>query len=318
MEISRTLEALELVIDRSEGGKVSKDLMKRRLRKAYREGRFRSPDNGEWQFRICTAKLFLGYYDWDGWEFRDPWATMLWHNPQAVGKPRWEGQRGRVLVLGEQGLGDEIMFASCLKDLQRTNEIGITCIPRLKTIFERSFDCPVYDRNEGKELSRAKELIADYDYYIALGDLPRLFRFDKKDFPGTPYLVPKEKLEKYSGKTGISWRGRNGYYPLKDFPKGISLQYDLNWDEEVETPDIDVRNDLEGLLSLVSSLEKVVCVSTTAAHFAGACGARTDVILAPKETARSEQQINWRWSSPWYKSVTVYENLKTWRASGLR
>jgi hypothetical protein len=318
------LQALELVIDRSEGGgKVSRELMKKKLRKAQREGRFMEiPKDPEWRFRICSANLMLGNYNWDGWEFRDPWATMLWLNPTALQKPRWEGQKGRVLILGEQGLGDEIMFASCIPEIQKTNEIGITCIPRLKSIFERNFGCPVYDRNEGKELTRARELLEDYDYYIGFGDLPRLLRRSRADFPGTPFLIPDRNLESqmemYRGKVGISWRGRNGFYPLKDFPPGISLQYDLAWDEDPELPHIDVRNDMEGLLALVSVLEKVVCVSTTVTHFAGALGKKVEVILAPIQTARSKNQMNWRHglnrpTSDWYKSALIYRNLDEWR-----
>ena len=323
MEISN-LAALELVIDRSEGGgRASRELMKKRLRKAHREGRFRElPEDPDWRFRICSANLMLGNYNWDGWEFRDPWATMLWLNRQAIGKPIWKGQPGRVLVLGEQGIGDEIMFASCIPEVQKTNEIGITISTRLVSIFERNFKCPVYDRREGKELSKARELIADYDYYIGLGDLPRLLRRSAASFPGTPFLVPDParvvEMEPYRGKVGISWRGRNGFYPLHDFPSGLSLQYDLAWDEEPELPHIDLRGDLEGMLALVSVLEKVVCVSTTVAHFAGALGKKLEVILAPIRTARSLNQLNWRHglnkpTSVWYKSALIYRNLDEWK-----
>jgi hypothetical protein len=264
----------------------------------------------------------LGNYNWDGWEFRDPWATMLWMNRTAIGKPIWKGQPGKVLILGEQGLGDEIMFASCIPDVQKTNEVGITVSPRLVSIFERNFKCPVYDRNEGKELTKAKELIGGYDYYVGLGDLPRLLRRSRADFPGTPFLehdpARVEEMEQYRGKVGISWRGRNGFYAIKDFPPGLSLQYDIAWDEEPETAHFDVRHDLEGLLALVSVLEKVVCVSTTVAHIAGALGKKVEVILAPLQTARSKNQLNWRWglnkpTSPWYNSALVYRNLDEWR-----
>lgn len=322
-----TIEALELVIDRSDGGgRASKELMKKTLRKAHREGRMRDwVDNPDWQFRLCCANLMLGNYTWTGWEFRDPWAVMLWHNQKELGKPKWAGQAGRVLILGEQGLGDEIMFSSCIPEVQKTNEVGITCLPRLRTIFQRSFNCDVYERDEGKELSRAKQLLSGYDFYIGLGDLPRLLRRSRADFPGTAFLKPDpervEEMAPYRGKVGISWRGRNGFYPLKDFPPGLSLQYDLAWDEEpTETPHIDLRDDMEGLLALVSVLDKVVCVSTTVVHLAGAIGKRVEVILAPMQTSRSRNQLNWRHgihreTSDWYKSALIYPNLTQWRTT---
>lgn len=317
-----TLEALELVIDRSEGGgRVSRDLMKRRLRKAASKGLLRNwVDDPDWQFRLCSANLMLGRFDWNGWEHRDPWARMLWTNPEALGKPMWKGE-GKVLILGEQGLGDEVMFASCIRDIK--GEFGITCSSRLRSIFERAFDCPVFDRHEGKELSRARELLKDYDCYIGMGDLPRVLRRSPADFPGKPFLTPDpervKEMEPYRGKTGISWRGRNGSYPLKDFPQGLSLQYDLAWDEEPEVPHIDLRDDLEGLLALISVLDKVVCVSTTVAHLAGALGKTVEVIQAPIRSARSQNQLNWRWGqkrkSNWYSSATVYQSLNEWRSA---
>ena len=325
MGTSETLKALELVIERSDGGgPVAKALLRKKFQKAFREGRFREPDDPDWKFRICCAKLMMGIYEWDGWEYRDPWAQMLWLNPSAIGKPMWRGEPGRrVLILGEQGLGDEVMFASCIPEIQKTNHVGITVSTRLMSLFERNFGCPVYDRREGKELSRARELIPGYDCYIGIGDLPRILRRKASDFPGSPYLTAHpdrlQDVEPYRGKVGISWRGRNGFYPLRDFPAGISLQYDPAWDEEAEQPHIDVRNDMEGLVALISVLDKVVCVSTTAAHFAGAIGKSVDVITAPVQTARSKNQMNWRWTrgptSPWYKCATIFPSLEQWKRS---
>ncbi len=322
-----TLEALKTVVDYSTGGAAGKDLVKRRLEKAWRQGRLREEvDNPEWKFRLCCARLMNGDFSWDSWEHRHPWAQMLWFNPGEIGIPKWDGKPCKLLVLGEQGLGDEVMFASRIPEVLKTCEVEMIVEPRLVGVFERSFGVKCHPRDMGKELSTAKRLIEEkgFDAYFGLGDLPRLLGMPD----GSPYLKPApERLSEmapYKGLTGISWRGRNGSYPLKDFPQGLSLQYAQNWDEEVETPHIDLKDDIEGVIALISVLSKVVTVSTSVAHFAGALGVETEVILAPIGSGSVENQINWRWQDgrnkkvPWYRSVTVYRNLNEWRAHRLR
>ena len=57
--------------------------------------------------------------------------------------PRWSGQPlndGRLVILGEQGIGDQIMFASCLPDVaQEGVSATLFCEERLVDLFARSF-----------------------------------------------------------------------------------------------------------------------------------------------------------------------------------
>ena len=63
--------------------------------------------------------------------------------PRNYSQPCWEGERiarGRVLIWGEQGVGDEIMFAGLLRDvIARGNHCVLECDARLKPLFARSF-----------------------------------------------------------------------------------------------------------------------------------------------------------------------------------
>ncbi len=233
---------------------------------------------------------------------------------------QWKGENEKVLLLGEQGLGDEIMFASCIPDMNA--ELTMMCDKRLMPVMERSFGIKTLPRDVGNELEVIHQIKDDYDSYFPLGELPRFFRQSSEEFPGTPFLRPDpkrvEEMEPYRGRTGVSWRGRNGYYSQDEFPGGISLQYDTRWDEEPPEIHIDPVTDIEGLIALVSVLDKVLCVSTSLAHMAGALGVSCDVILAPQETRHPENMINWRWRgglrhSPWYDSVRVYRNLNEWK-----
>jgi hypothetical protein len=160
--------------------------------------------------------------------------------------------------------------------------------------------------------------------WMALGDILRYFRNDLDSFRRRPYIWAKpeevERFKAFKGRVGISWRGAQGSYALEDFKKAVQeplgLQYDIGWDEEVEVPELDLRNDLEGLLGLLSNLDRVVTVSTSVAHFAGALGIKTDVILAPLNGIR-KNLLPFKWhckpmwpKTPWMgDNVTVYRNL---------
>jgi hypothetical protein len=62
---------------------------------------------------------------------------------RAYLQPLWTGERlpsGRLLLWGEQGVGDEIMFAGLLPDVILTgSRITLDCDPRLQPLFARSF-----------------------------------------------------------------------------------------------------------------------------------------------------------------------------------
>jgi hypothetical protein len=133
-----------------------------------------------------------------------------------------------------------------------------------------------------------------------------------------------DRYRDFRGRVGISWRGAQGSYQLEQFknlvPDAFGLQYDLAWDEEIEVPDLDLRDDMEGLCGLLMNLERVVTVSTSVAHFAAALGVKTDVILAPLNGIR-KNLLPFKWWNEkdqgktwWYgPHVRVFRNLDEYR-----
>ena len=88
----------------------------------------------DWTFRVGCAKLALGDLSWDYWGYRNP---RDFHIPNLA--PWWDGTPvDNLLILGEQGLGDEILFMSCLNDVRAKN-ITVECDKRLVPVFSRSF-----------------------------------------------------------------------------------------------------------------------------------------------------------------------------------
>ena len=105
--------------------------------------------------RAGLNELRLGRFrvGWENYELR--WfARAFAHTERKYPLPRWNGEAldGPLLISGEQGLGDQVLYASMLPDaLSRTPEITIEVAPRLIPLFARSFpQVNVVAREEGQ------------------------------------------------------------------------------------------------------------------------------------------------------------------------
>ena len=105
--------------------------------------RAREPENYFVHWNRSLLLLQRHAFD-EGWQcYERRLFTLTENHPRVFPFPRWRGEplAGKtILVYAEQGLGDEIMFASCLEELLA---IGARCIlecdPKLAAIFARSF-----------------------------------------------------------------------------------------------------------------------------------------------------------------------------------
>ena len=146
------------------------------------------PDLHEARLNRALAELKLGRFA-EGWS--DYEARKRAHGNYVArdfGLPEWRGEplAGRsVLVYGEQGLGDQIMFASCLPDLlQRARHCAVECSPRLEKLFRRSFpDASVGVGDPRRPDSGWVRCLDAMDYQVAIGSLPLYFRNDSEQFP---------------------------------------------------------------------------------------------------------------------------------------
>lgn len=291
--------------------------------------------------RMMRALIHLlhGRYA-EGWDDYQ-WRHMSYsRNFRTLPFEKWRGEDlhgKRIVVLAEQGLGDQVMFASCLPDLLRMGpeRLVIEVIDRIAPTIARSFpECEVVATNQKKDLQWSAEL-GPMDYFVALGDLPRYFRRKVEDFPGTPYLVPdarkqahwRARLEACGPRPwlGFSWKGGmeltrtklrsldiTQLAPLLGAVSGqwVNLQYG-----EVHAPLDALRSlghpchhwpaaiqDLDEFAALISVLDGVVTVCNTTVHYAGALGVPV-WILAPHIP-------EWRYGLhiqglPWYASSRI-------------
>lgn len=256
-------------------------------------------------------------------------------------EPMWDGTPGKHLVIyGEQGLGDEIMYASCIEDIARENKVVIECDPRLQNLFRRSFPgIPVYGTRRAQEVEWPNE--HKIDASIPIGQLPEYCRPSPGACPGKPYLkADSERRIQWRAlldslgpkpKIGICWSGGSkhnnpkarevglkSFEPLMNSIEAdwISLQY-KDPTQEIAESGLSVKHwkracetdDYDDTAALVAELDLVIGVHTTAHHLAGALGVPGIVLTT--------QWSNWVYqldSVPWYSSATMFHKRddETW------
>jgi tetratricopeptide (TPR) repeat protein len=102
------------------------------------------PDYGQARFGQALAQIQSGDFA-NGWRtYEARWRSIDHDTPmRAYPQPLWAGEQlrsGRLRLWGEQGVGDEIMFAGLIPDAMRAgNPITLECDPRLQPLFARSF-----------------------------------------------------------------------------------------------------------------------------------------------------------------------------------
>ena len=154
---------------------------------------------------LATGNLEKGWRE-TRWRHKKPELLI-----EREGLPKeWRGEEiknGKLLVYHEQGIGDELRFASCFKDL--THKDLAPCIietdPRLAPLFSRSFP----EIEFISKLPRSKTAIPRVDYsnivktknitaFTALGDLPLHFRPTTESFSKEiSYLIPSPKFSDF-------------------------------------------------------------------------------------------------------------------------
>jgi len=263
---------------------------------------------------------------WEDHEFRFSKEVQTASTRRNFGCPLWDGSRvKRLAVHGEQGVGDEVMFLSMLRQtFDFADEVVVEVEPRLMDLVERSFGITVY----GNEAAmRAHE--APFDATVALGSLGMFFRRENSDFPGTPYLVPDPErvahwrrqfaLQGPPPYVGVAWQGgaketrvmqrsisaRNLQFAKRG--TAISLQYGPFAKKEAQAngyvyfPESDGSN-LDEQAAMVAACDCVVTVAQTLVHLAGAVGTPCHVLVP--------LYSSWRYGQgdrmPWYGSVKLH------------
>ena len=306
------------------------------------------PDYPQARFGQALVQLRCGDFaaGWRNYEHR--WQSPDHDTPwRAYAQPLWTGEKlesGRLLLWGEQGIGDEIQFAGLIPDAIRTgNRITLDCDPRLQPLFARSFPeievvtgCrPAESPSECFRRSTAYRQFA--------GALPG----ERSAFAATvsPYLkADPEERELFRSRyadgrllVGLAWQTRNQktgrkrsialkeFAPLFALPgiRWISLQYgDFDALEqqaaEAGAPllidrGVDQIASIDRFAAQVAALDLVVTIDNSTAHMAAALGLPVWLLLP--------YAADWRWlhgrsDTPWYPTLRIFRQprLGDWQS----
>jgi tetratricopeptide (TPR) repeat protein len=254
-------------------------------------------------------------------------------------KPLWDGKhnlKGKTILLWcEQGVGDTIMWSSCLQFIiSQAKHCILECQKKLVPILKRSF--PNIDvKAEDRSLDQQRD---DFDFHLPMGSLYKNFIRDiTKNYKSDAYLIPDlVRVDYWRNKLmslgkgpfiGISWKSSNlspdriqNYAEIFELTPilnisdviFINLQY-VNFEEDLKKirhklgieihnfDELDHFNNLDDVAALCSALDMVVSTKTTVPLISAAVGTSTKL-------------ANWKQSgwnnillNPRGPSVDIYE-----------
>jgi tetratricopeptide (TPR) repeat protein len=303
------------------------------------------PDHPSMQFNLAAAQLRAGDYE-NGWkQYR--WHEALPENHDLVRPPypEWQGERvtgRRFLLVGEQGLGDQLQFLRMAEWLHRRGaQVDVWVEAPLSEVARNA---------AGVHAAWTTAPPGPYDYWCRMLRMPEHMKLDMPMLPlATSYLrAEPAQVQRWQNRldaicaadargplgkrVGIVWAGNPAYgldryrsIPLREWlpvlqqtglqwfalQKGEAQNEAVAWHADIGMhrlgPEIGTFADT---LAILQSLDLVITVDTAVAHLAGACG--TPVwVLVPTFT-------DWRWmterdDSPWYPSARLFRQRELGR-----
>lgn len=297
------------------------------------------PEEPHIQFNLAVTQLRAG-------DFEQGWTQYRWHeklpeNHDLVrpALPEWNGESvaGRTfLLIGEQGLGDQIQFLRLADWLHRQGAVVDVWV-----------DVPLAElaqRAKGVHTAWTYGPPGRYDFWCRMLHMPERMKLTLAMLPvSMHYLaVDAQRVRHWQAwltaleqsrapaaprkkRIGLVWAGNPGFE--LDRYRSLSLhtlrpvfaQPDVKWyslqkgpaQHEAEALPAEVDIELLGAdigsfadtVAILQALDLVITVDTSVAHLAGACG-RPVWILLPTCT-------DWRWmtdrtDSPWYPTARLF------------
>jgi len=282
------------------------------------------------QALLAAGDFPLGWKHYE-WRYQIPGAAPLMPPTE---RKQWDGGDlgGRALLLiADQGYGDVVMFVRLVAWARaRVPCIMIACSTEMAPLLTRMFPgMPIFTRWDN---------LPDYLAYLPFSGLPRLHGTTLETIPAmVPYITPDPArqaswtarlaalLPAGSRRVGLAWAGRPTHNndhsrsvalatlaPLAAtqgvvfvaLQKGEPAAQVADWPGPAPLVDLGpLLDDFEDTVAVLSRLDLLVSVDTAVAHFGGAMGVPTWVMLP--------YAADWRWlkdrtTSPWYPGTRLF------------
>lgn len=279
----------------------------------------------------------------NGWKYYEKrWQTKNFQKYITTKKKQWDGitKHKSILIVSEQGLGDQILYASMFNELKKfSKKIHLLCDPKLFSLFTRSFaNFNVISRSNFNN----EKPLQNFDMHIPMGSLGKYFRKGLRDFKNSmpPYIFDNEHLTKKLKKQikenkklicGITWHSKNDDFgvnksinldilsPILENKKIkiINLQYgnvselinkyNYNHDNKIiSVPEINLTEDIDGSISVIKNCDFVITISNTTAHLAGSID-KDVLLLTPKNIGKLHYWSSNSDRSLWYPSIKIFK-----------
>lgn len=274
---------------------------------------------------LGLALLEMGRWP-EAWTYYDARKTTEgWKRPD-YSIPAWKGEEtGTLVIHGEQGIGDEVMYCSLIDRIRsKAKRIVVECTPRMLPLFRRSLGVECFTSMEAIQAVGIKP-----DHVIAMGSLPGVLKLERRQAKSDGYLKPDPMRVDYwrnvltllaKGKPiiALAWTGgvQQTHKALRNPPRElfkaldpnkyflVSVQYTPNAGHQAMElgawhcqPAID---DLDEQCALIAASDCLVTVAQTAMHFAGATRTPCIGLIASKPRwdciGETESEMPW-WSS---------------------
>jgi hypothetical protein len=242
------------------------------------------------RYNLAHAFLSRGEYG-VGWLLYEARRSVLRlpDHQRSLAYPEWRGeslQGRRIVVFGEQGFGDQIMFARFLPELERHGAEAIfLASPEVAPLFPSAVS--------------AFRTSAPADYWAHLGSLPLWLHRGAIPPPADLRLA-------LSGGGGVgvvpsgSANHRNPAVRSLDTAAAariLALGRDLR-------PEATGAADFRETAEIMAGLDLVISVDTAAAHLSASLGKPTWVLLPA-------HGVDWRWgpsgeTTPWYPVARLF------------
>jgi len=290
---------------------------------------------------LLTAQFEQG---WEEYEWR--WRHTSFSTPlRPFSQEWWNGSvegLGKLLVWGEQGIGDEVQFSGLIRNiLSRGISVVVECDRRLIPLLSRSFPGIIVVGRGDPPASLLKD--PSITHQIPMASIPRVLGLSPNSMCiQNPFMVPdpnkRNQLRseyKEDGDpvlVGISWKSGNSQEGTKrsigleywgtvlkiEAARFVNLQYgecsgelqaayDKFGVEVLKDERINALLDLESYAAQVAAMDLVISVDNSTVHFAGALGVESWTLLPTIP--------DWRWglegeSTCWYPTMRLFRQEK--------